>query len=126
MHRVKTESMLEAAVIYGYWPAQSEGQQIIIWDPADPEREIGRFNFPRQQRGRHLCLADYVRPTSSGEMDVVAFHIVTMGNRISVAANELFAANDLPRLHGTAWFVGAVDGSSRRVLARSHPVRVGD
>ena len=103
LDRVKTESMLEAAVIYGYWPAQSEGQQIIIWDPADPEREIGRFNFPRQQRGRHLCLADYVRPTSSGEMDVVAFHIVTMGNRISVAANELFAANnyrDYMELHG--------------------------
>ena len=103
LDRVQTESMLEAAVIYGYWPAWAEGEQVVIGDPEEPEKEIGRFSFPRQRRGRHLCLADYVQPRDSGEIDVVAFHIVTMGNRISEAANELFAADayrDYMELHG--------------------------
>ncbi len=103
LDRVQTDSMLEAAVIYGYWPAWSEGQQVVIGDPEVPEKEIGRFTFPRQRRGRHLCLADYLRPRDAGEIDVVAFHIVTMGNRISEAANELFAADayrDYMELHG--------------------------
>ncbi len=108
MSRVQTEGMLEAAVIYGYWPAWAHGEQIVIGDPENPRSEIGRFSFPRQQRGRFLCLADYVRPgkpdgSAPDEVDNVAFHIVTMGNAIAEAANELFAANayrDYMELHG--------------------------
>ena len=108
LDRVHTEGMLEAAVIYGYWPAWAHGEQIVIGDPDEPTRELGRFSFPRQQRGRFLCLADYVRPgrpdgTAPEEIDNVAFHIVTMGNRISVAANKLFEANayrEYMELHG--------------------------
>lgn len=108
LDRVKTENMLEAAVIYGYWPAWAHGDQVVIGDPAQPDRELGRFSFPRQVRGRHLCLADYVRPGNADgsapeQIDNIAFHIVTMGNRISEAANELFAANnyrDYMELHG--------------------------
>ena len=108
LSRVQTEGMLEAAVIYGYWPAWAHGDQIVIGDPEQPRREIGRFSFPRQQRGRFLCLADYVRPgepdgSAPAEVDNVAFHIVTMGNAIAEAANELFAADayrDYMELHG--------------------------
>jgi 5-methyltetrahydrofolate--homocysteine methyltransferase len=62
-----------------------------------------RFTFPRQRRDRHLCLSDFFRPQASGETDVIAFHLVTMGSRISAAAAELFAANsyrDYVELHG--------------------------
>ena len=108
LDRVQTEGMLEAAVIYGYWPAWAHRDEIIIGDPEQPDREIGRFSFPRQQRGRFLCLADYVRPgkpdgSAPDQIDNVAFHLVTMGNRISVAANELFENNqyrDYMELHG--------------------------
>ncbi|MFM2438704.1 MAG: hypothetical protein RLZ55_1529, partial [Actinomycetota bacterium] len=108
LDRVHTEGLLEAAVIYGFWPAWAHGDQIVVGDPAEPSREIGRFNFPRQQRGRFLCLADYVRPgnadgTAPAQIDNVGFHIVTMGNRIAEAANELFEANsyrDYMELHG--------------------------
>ena len=108
LDRVQTEGILEAAVIYGFWPAWAHGDQIVLGDPEQPSREIGRFSFPRQQRGRFLCLADYVRPgnpdgTAPEEVDNVGFHIVTMGNRIAEAANELFEANsyrDYLELHG--------------------------
>jgi 5-methyltetrahydrofolate--homocysteine methyltransferase len=96
---VASEGLLEAAVIYGYWPAHSEGNAILVGDPVDPRRVIARFDFPRQKRGRHLCLADYVRP----DQDVIALQIVTMGSRIDAAAAELFAGNayrDYLELHG--------------------------
>ena len=96
---ITSEGLLEAAVVYGYWPAHAEGNAVILGDPHDPGQEIARFDFPRQKRGRHLCLADYVRP----DADVVALQIVTMGRRIDDAAAELFAANsyrDYLELHG--------------------------
>ena len=108
LDRVQTESMLEAAVIYGYWPAWAHGDDIVIGDPEQADRPLGRFQFPRQQRGRFLCLADFVRPgnpdgSAPDEIDNIAFHIVTMGNAIARAANELFAADayrDYMELHG--------------------------
>ncbi len=99
LSRVASEGLLEAAVIYGYWPARSEGNAIIVGDPQDPSQQVARFDFPRQKRGRHLCLADYVRP----DTDVIALQIVTMGKRIDQAAAELFAANsyrEYMELHG--------------------------
>jgi len=99
LNRVTSEGLLEAAVIYGYWPARSEGNSVVIGDPGDPERQVARFDFPRQRRGRHLCLADYVRP----DTDVVALQIVTMGRRIAQRTAELFEQNayrDYLELHG--------------------------
>ncbi|MFD1119603.1 vitamin B12 dependent-methionine synthase activation domain-containing protein, partial [Sphaerisporangium aureirubrum] len=66
-------------------------------------RELVRFSFPRQRRDRHLCLADFFRPVGSGQVDVVAFQIATMGNRIAEATGELFAKDayrDYLELHG--------------------------
>ncbi|GGO23762.1 methionine synthase [Microbispora bryophytorum] len=101
LERLQTENLLEAAVAYGYFPCVSEGDSLIILD--DDGKERTRFTFPRQRRDRHLCLADFFRSRESGETDVVAFQVVTMGNRISEATAELFAKDayrDYLELHG--------------------------
>ncbi|MER6303239.1 methionine synthase [Kitasatospora sp. NPDC001539] len=101
LDRLQTEGWLEAAVVYGYYPANSKGDDLIVYHEDGTERT--RFTFPRQRRGRRLCLADFFRPEESGERDVVGLQVVTMGNRISEAANELFAGNsyrDYLELHG--------------------------
>ncbi|MFJ1792450.1 methionine synthase [Kitasatospora griseola] len=101
LDRLQTEGWLEPAVVYGYYPANSKGDDLIVH--GEDDTELTRFTFPRQRRGRRLCLADFFRPEESGERDVVALQVVTMGNRISEAANELFAGNsyrDYLELHG--------------------------
>jgi 5-methyltetrahydrofolate--homocysteine methyltransferase len=101
LERLRTEGLLEAAVTYGYFPCVSEGNDLVVLDEAGTERE--RFSFPRQRRDRYLCLADFFRPRASGETDVVAFQLVTVGSRISAAAAELFEKNayrDYVELHG--------------------------
>ncbi|MFC5029673.1 methionine synthase [Streptomyces sp. DSM 41987] len=102
LDRLHTENMLEAAVVYGYFPCVSKGDDLIILDEKTGG-ESHRFTFPRQHRDRHLCLSDFFRPEGSGEPDVIALTVVTMGNRVSEVANELFAANayrDYLELHG--------------------------
>jgi 5-methyltetrahydrofolate--homocysteine methyltransferase len=103
--RVQAEGLLEAAVCYGYWPCYADGESLVLVDPRshDPGDEVGRFVFPRQRRDRHLCLADYFRPKQSGELDVVALQLVTVGNAVSQATARLFEANayrDYLELHG--------------------------
>jgi 5-methyltetrahydrofolate--homocysteine methyltransferase len=105
LERFQTEGILEAAVVYGYFHCVSEGNKLIILDSESDSDggEAESFEFPRQRRDRRLCLADFFRPRESGETDVVAFHVVTMGSRISEFANELFAANnyrDYLEVHG--------------------------
>ncbi len=103
LERCISESLLVPAVVYGYFQAQSEGDDLIVYDAEDPGREAVRFTFPRQPRGRFLNIADFFRPVSGGAMDVVAFHVVTMGSKISERAAELFEANeyrDYLYLHG--------------------------
>jgi len=76
----------------------------VISDPTEPgSAERARFTFPRQRRDRHLCLSDFFRSRESGQVDVIAFTVVTMGNRISEVAAELFAKDayrDYLELHG--------------------------
>lgn len=101
LDRLQTEGLLAAAVVYGYFPCVSEGDDLVVLDANGAERT--RFTFPRQRRDRHLCLADFFRPRESGETDVVAFQLVTMGPRISQATAELFAKDayrDYLELHG--------------------------
>ena len=101
LERAQTEGLLEAAVVQGYFPCVSEGNDLVVLDDNGAERE--RFAFPRQRRDRRLCLADFFRPRESGETDVVALQLVTMGSRISEATGELFAKNayrDYLELHG--------------------------
>jgi 5-methyltetrahydrofolate--homocysteine methyltransferase len=101
LERIQTEGLVEAGVVYGYFPAVSEGDDLVILDPGGNERE--RFTFPRQRHDRHLCLADFFRSRESGETDVVGFQLVTVGSRISKATAELFAKNsyrEYLELHG--------------------------
>ncbi|MEO3862034.1 methionine synthase [Acrocarpospora sp. B8E8] len=101
LERLQTEGLLEAGVVYGYFPCVADGDSLIILDEAGGERT--RFTFPRQRRDRHLCLSDFFRSRDSGEGDVVALQIATMGRRISEATAELFAKNayrDYLELHG--------------------------
>ncbi|MFF8386733.1 methionine synthase [Streptomyces kanasensis] len=101
LEQLHTRNLLEAAVVYGYFPCVSKGDDLIVLDEAGNERT--RFTFPRQRRGRRLCLADFFRPEESGETDVVGFQVVTVGSRIGEATAELFAADayrDYLELHG--------------------------
>ena len=101
LDRIQSEGLIEAAVVYGYFPAVSEGDDLVILNEDGSERE--RITFPRQRRDRHLCLADFFRPRESGETDVVAFQLVTVGSKVSQATAELFAKNayrDYLELHG--------------------------
>ncbi|MDF9812273.1 methionine synthase [Streptomyces sp. SPB162] len=101
LDRLQTDGLLEAAVVYGYYPCVSKGDDLILLNDDGSERT--RFTFPRQRRGRRLCLADFFRPEDSGEIDVVGLQVVTVGSRIGEATAELFAANayrEYMELHG--------------------------
>ncbi len=101
LDRVQTEGLLAAAVVYGYFPAVSEGDDLVVLDGDGRERE--RFTFPRQRHDRHLCLADFFRPRAAGQTDVVAFQLVTVGPAVSEATAALFAKDayrDYLELHG--------------------------
>ncbi|WP_327270014.1 methionine synthase [Streptomyces sp. NBC_01218] len=101
LDKLQTENLLEAAVVYGYFPCVSKGDDLILFNEDGSERT--RFTFPRQRRGRRLCLADFFRPEESGEKDVVGLQVVTVGSRIGAETAKLFEANayrDYLELHG--------------------------
>lgn len=105
LNEAQSKGWLNAAVVYGYFPCYSEGNDLVILDYEKlPERaELTRFTFPRQRRDRRLCLSDFFRTKESGEIDVVSFHVVTMGQSVSEATAELFARNEYREyleLHG--------------------------
>ncbi|WP_409482931.1 methionine synthase [Arsenicicoccus dermatophilus] len=114
LDRIKTEDLLQPAVVYGYFPCWSEGNDVVVLDhttgPDGTIRlgdEIARFTFPRQGRDKRLCLADYWRSReqvqADGRPDVISFQLVTMGDRVAQATAELFAQNayrDYLELHG--------------------------
>jgi 5-methyltetrahydrofolate--homocysteine methyltransferase len=91
--RSKREQLLQPRVVYGYFPAQSAGNDLVIYND-DEKTERMRFTFPRQPNAKHLCLADFFASQESGRMDVVAFHLVTMGSRASEYAQELFKGDN--------------------------------
>ncbi|MFF3860666.1 methionine synthase [Streptomyces sp. NPDC002209] len=101
LEKLHTENLLEAAVVYGYFPCVSKGEDLIILD--DDGNERTRFTFPRQRRGRRLCLADFFRPEESGETDVVGLQVVTVGSKIGEATAKLFESDsyrEYLELHG--------------------------
>ncbi|MFE6813161.1 methionine synthase [Streptomyces sp. NPDC057677] len=101
LDRLQTDHLLEAAVVHGWFPCVSKGDDLIVLDEDGGERT--RFSFPRQQRGRRLCLADFHRAEDSGEIDAVAMQVVTVGSRIGEETARLFAADayrDYLELHG--------------------------
>ncbi|MFM8473692.1 MAG: cobalamin-dependent protein, partial [Candidatus Kapaibacterium sp.] len=107
--RSKRERLLQPAVVYGYFPCKAHGNDLVVYRPVTDEdvhgiwssvtpqtasddnlREWVRFSFPRQKDARHLCISDFFRPSSSTAFDVVAFHIVTVGETASTFAHDLF------------------------------------
>ncbi len=102
------QKWLQPQGVYGYWPCQSAGDDLLIYDPATIDatpREIARFHFPRQEGGEGLCLADYFVSTESGVMDVVALQVVTVGQQATERFDALQAAgqySDAYYFHGLA------------------------
>ncbi|MEK7818864.1 MAG: vitamin B12 dependent-methionine synthase activation domain-containing protein [Bacteroidota bacterium] len=89
----KFQKLLQPKVVYGYFPCQSDGDDLIIYRE-DKKTEQLRFTFPRQKSDRYLCLSDYFASIKSGKIDVVAFHLVTMGKRASEFAQQLYSNNN--------------------------------
>jgi len=102
--KAKAEGLLQPKVVYGYFPCQSDGNDLHIYDPStisNPQSTINNsnspwlsFSFPRQAKDRHLCISDFFASRESGRMDVVAFHMVTMGAVASEHAKQLYDANE--------------------------------
>ncbi len=102
--RAKSDGLLAPRVVYGYFPASAEGDDILVYSPNDPGWQIARFNFARQAGGEHLCLADYLRESKDGRAtDVIALQVVTVGERAGERIEQLQAQNEYTEayfLHG--------------------------
>ncbi|WP_433045681.1 methionine synthase [Dactylosporangium sp. CS-033363] len=102
MDRLASDRVLEAAVVYGYFPCYSEGNDLVVLDE-NGHAEQARFSFPRQRRDRRLCIADFFKPRDSGELDVIGMQLVTVGQPVSDYTAKLFAENayrDYLEVHG--------------------------
>jgi 5-methyltetrahydrofolate--homocysteine methyltransferase len=100
---VRSSGILQPAVAYGWFAVNSEGDDLIVWKDDSRTSEWLRFTFPRQPTDPWLSIADFFRPSASGEIDYAAFHVVTMGPKVSKETARLFAANhyqDYLHLHG--------------------------
>ena len=105
LNQVQSQGWLNAAVVYGYFPCHSDGNDLVILhhEGENEGQERTRFTFPRQTRDRRLCISDFFASKDSGKIDVVSFHVVTMGSAVSDAAAKLFAENNYREyleLHG--------------------------
>ncbi len=99
----KADDLLVPQVAYGFFAANQDGDDLVIWKDETRTGELARFSFPRQSAEPFLCIADFFRPIDSGDADYAAFHLVTMGAAVSERAAELFAADryqDYLLLHG--------------------------
>jgi 5-methyltetrahydrofolate--homocysteine methyltransferase len=99
----KASGVLVPQVVYGYFPVNADGDDLVVYTDDTRTTERTRFHYPRQQAAPFLCIADFFRPIESGQADYAAFHIVTMGAPVSEAAAKLFAANEYQQyllLHG--------------------------
>jgi len=100
----KESGLLEPKVVYGHFPCQSDGNDLVVYDPESlaPDgtlqgrqgRELARFAFPRQSHRPYLCISDFFAHVGSGLTDVVSFHLVTMGQKASAHSKKLFDANN--------------------------------
>jgi len=105
LNDVQSNGWLNAAVVYGYFPCYSDGNDLVVLHHEGHMKgeERVRFTFPRQSRDRRLCLSDFFRSKQSGEIDIVSFQFITMGQSISDAISKLFNANlyrEYLELHG--------------------------
>ncbi|MEH2022980.1 methionine synthase [Nostoc sp.] len=104
-HRIIEENLLHPQVMYGYFPCQSEGNSLHIYDSENHSQQVATFEFPRQKSLRRLCIADFFAPKESGIIDVFPMQAVTVGEIATEFAQKLFAANqytDYLYFHGMA------------------------
>ena len=92
--RCREERILRPQVVYGWFECQSDGNDLLVYDPEDPDRVLERFSFPRQGKRQRLCISDFFRSVDSGVRDVVGFHCVTMGVEVAHRARQLFERNE--------------------------------
>jgi len=100
---VRTNDLLMPASLYGFFPCNGDGRDLVLWTDESRSEERLRMTYPRQSKDPYLCIADMVRPIDSDEVDYVAFQIVTMGRRVSEHTAKLFADNEYTEylhLHG--------------------------
>jgi len=105
---VIASGLFEPKVVYGYFPAQSEGNDLIVYEASDAQsggksKELLRFTFPRQREGRKLCISDFFSPKSSGKLDVLGLSLVTIGAKASEETQRLFEGGEYTKylyLHG--------------------------
>lgn len=105
----RDQGILQPQVVYGWFPCYSEGDDLVVCDPADPAQPVERFTFPRQKGGRHLCISDFFRGDEPGPdgpiRDVLGMQCVTVGPRATEVARSLFESGDFTEylfLHGLA------------------------
>jgi 5-methyltetrahydrofolate--homocysteine methyltransferase len=116
----RTQGWLSPRGIYGYFPAGSDGDAVVVFDPAERSREIGRFAFPRQEDRERLCLADFFRPLEGGvPADVLVLQVVTSGDRATAFIEQRTQGGDYSEgyfLHGFS--VQAAEGAAEWVNRR--------
>ncbi|HEY3063230.1 MAG TPA: vitamin B12 dependent-methionine synthase activation domain-containing protein, partial [Chloroflexota bacterium] len=111
------EGWLAPLIVSGYFPVQSDGQQLIVFDPSRQDVELTRLDFPRQADGERLCLADYFRSVSSGEKDVLVLQAVSAGGRAGALVEELQQSGDYSRM---LYVNGLASGTAEALADYAH------
>ena len=99
----KEENVLRPKVVCGWWPCNSDGDDVVIYDEVDHDKEIGRYVFPRQSKRARRCMSDFFKPVGSGEKDVIGMSCVTVGSEVSKRTRDLFEKDEYTEylyLHG--------------------------
>ncbi len=97
------DNVLRPKVVYGWWPCNSDGDDVLIYDEVDHDKEIARYTFPRQSKRAKRCLSDFFKPVSSGEKDIIGMSCVTVGSEVSKRTRDLFDNDEYTEylyLHG--------------------------
>lgn len=116
LHQAMLEGTIVPHAMYQFFPAQSSGNDILIYDPQNPARVLHTFTFPRQNVEPYLCLADFLKPVDSGVMDYVGFLVVTAGHGVRELSTELKDRGDYLRSHALqAVALEVAEGLAERV-----------
>ncbi len=89
---ISDDNLFEPRIVYGYYPCNSDAEQVILYDPENGNERI-RFHFPRQKRAPHRCIADFFLPITAGRRDLIALQVATIGHRASLESKRLFESN---------------------------------
>jgi 5-methyltetrahydrofolate--homocysteine methyltransferase len=111
------DGWLSPLIVSGYFPCNASADQLVVFDPAQPDREVTRLEFPRQPDGERLCLADYFRPLSSGERDVVVLQAVSTGPRAGAYIEELQHSGEYSRM---LYVNGLASGTAEALADYAH------